>query len=101
MVLSAPPVSNVLDDGSVGSGTDGDRLLDQSVEPSRVSPTTETTEKGILFDRDTTLSLKTRLPLAEIETQDEEAEMPLSAASLGGSVQPPQLQGKVQPVLLQ
>jgi hypothetical protein len=52
-------------------------------KPSRVSPTTETTEERILFDRDTILSLKTRLLLAEIETQDEEAEMTLSASSLG------------------
>ena len=28
----ALPASNVLDDGIVGSGTDGDRLLDQAIE---------------------------------------------------------------------
>ncbi len=28
----ALPASHMLDDGSVGSGTDGDRLLDQAVE---------------------------------------------------------------------
>ena len=31
-MLLALPASNMLDDGSVGSGTDGDRLLDQAAE---------------------------------------------------------------------
>ena len=31
-MLLALPASHMLDDGSIGSGTDGDRLLDQAIE---------------------------------------------------------------------